>query len=171
MPSLNIIGNVNLTGGKYNRTPFVATGGVIQTFVSGGVNYTSHTFISGSGTFEILTGETSAQVLVVGAGGSGAAGGPPNAAGYGGGGGGLVYTGSFFLRKNPQPGPSTFTAVVAPQNDGFTNTGATSSFTSTYGYEQIVPIIAYGGGNGGYNGASGGGNASAIYGEIGRAHV
>ena len=72
MPSLNLIGNLNLTGNnKYNRNPFIAAGGVMNTFTSGGVNYTSHTFISGSGSFTILNGETTAQVLVVGGGGGG----------------------------------------------------------------------------------------------------
>ena len=100
MPSLNIIGNVNLTGGKYNRTPFVATGGIVSTFTSGSVTYVSHKFISGSGTFSILSGETQAQVLVVGGGGAGVAGLGTNQYGDGGGAGGLVYSGSYFFKKD-----------------------------------------------------------------------
>lgn len=169
MPSLNIIGNINLTGGKYNRAPFTATGGQITTFTSGGIDYTSHTFTS-SGVFTIISGETTAQLLAVGAGGKGQGGGAPNAFGNGGGGGGIAYTSSFFLRKNLAGGPSTFIAQVAGfnTNEGTTPAEMTSSFTSTYGYEQIAQVIAFGGGNGQQSGASGGGQGGlAIYGVQG----
>ena len=167
MPSLNIIGNINLTGGEYKRNPFIATGGIINTFTSGGINYTSHTFISGSGSFTILNGESTAQVLVVGAGGAGSRGGLECQGGDGGGAGGLAYTSSFFFRKNYSGGPSNFIATVAEANNGLP-TGSSSTFISTYGYEQIAPVIAYGGGSAGYNGASGGGSGGlAIYGPLG----
>ena len=117
MPSLNIIGNVNLTGGEYKRNPFVATGGIMQTFVSGGIPYTSHTFISGSGTFTILNGETTAQVLVVGSGGAGQEGRITNTLGNGGGGGGVAYTSSFFFRENYRGGPRTFIATEGDVSD------------------------------------------------------
>lgn len=180
MPSLNIIGNVNLTGGKYNPTPFTATGGIENTFVSGGITYKSHTFISGSGSFEILRGETSAQLLVVGGGGGGEFGVQPtdtNFGGNGGGAGGFLYTSSFFLRRNPNPDQrSLWTAIVGAGGSGailspltIATSGSQSSFIASYGYEQIVPAIAYGGGVGpSGSGASGGGeNGLAIYGDQG----
>lgn len=170
MPSLNIIGNVNLTGGEYKRNPFVATGGIMNTFTSGGLSYTSHTFISGSGTFTILNGETTAQVLAVGSGGKGQAGGFGNIDGNAGGGGGVAYTSSFFFRKNTAGGPSTFIATVGGPNEGINPafTGSSTVFYSTYGYEQIAPVTAYGGGDATQNGASGGGNGGlAIYGVQG----
>jgi hypothetical protein len=166
MPSLNIIGNINLTGGEYKRNPFIATGGQITTFTSGGIDYTSHTFTA-SGVFTLLNGETTAQVLVVGSGGKGQNGGFGNVNGNAGGAGGVAYTGSFFFRKNYAGGPSTFIASVGDSNEG-TNpatTGSSSVFYSTYGYEQIAPVLAYGGGDGQNNGASGGGgDGLAIYG-------
>lgn len=176
MPSLNIIANYNLVGGKYNRAPFAATGGEIATFTSGGIAYTSHTFTA-SGVFTLLSGETTAQVLAVGSGGKGESGGGANAAGNAGGAGGVAYTGSFFFRKNYGGGPSTFIASVGGPNEGINPayTGSSTVFYSTYGYEQISPVIAYGGGDGysggirGGDGASGGGNYGlAIYGIQGK---
>lgn len=180
MPSLNIIGNVNLTGGKYNPTPFTAVGGIVNTFVSGGFNYKSHTFISGSGTFEILRGETSAEILVVGGGGGGESGKNTSIGeigGNGGGAGGLNYTSSFFLKRNPNPGqPSIWNIVVGEGGSGSflapgpsALSGSISSFIATYGYEEIVPMIGYGGGlaPSGQGGSGGGSTGSAIYGDQG----
>ena len=188
MPSLNLIGNLNLTGNnKYNRNPFIAAGGVMNTFTSGGVNYTSHTFISGSGSFTILNGETTAQVLVVGGGGGGTAGGAQNLLAYGGGAGGVNYTGSFYFKKNPQAGgPSVWTALVGQGGLGGTNptgvsgnpatSGSISQLYANYSYEQATfPLGGYGGtaemSSG--QGASGAGNnptgGSAIYGAQGKA--
>lgn len=180
MPSLNLIGNVNLTGGKYNPTPFTAVGGIVTTFVSGGLNYKSHTYISGSGSFEILRGETSAQVLVVGGGGGGEQGkgtGVQEVGGNGGGAGGLNYTASFFLKRNPNPGQrSLWNIVVANSGSGggfgegqVPTSGSISSFIATYGYEEIVPVIAYGGGAApsGSGGSGAGSNGQAIYGDQG----
>ena len=170
MPSLNIIGNINLTGGEYKKNPFIATGGQIATFTSGGINYTSHTFTS-SGVFTILNGESTAQVLAVGSGGKGTNGGSANTNGNAGGGGGIAYTSSFFFRKNYTGGPSTFIASVGTTNETTSPslTGSSTVFYSTYGYEQIAPIIAYGGGDGTQNGASGGGSFGlAVYGVQGK---
>jgi len=175
MPSLNIIGNVNLTGGKYNKAPFQAIGGIVNTFVSGGVTYKSHTYISGSnGTFQVIGGEITAQVLVVGGGGGGEQGGAINADANGGGGGGLIYSGSYFLKRNPLGGDSIWTVSVGLGGEGGfppttpPNVGTTSSFIANFGgYEQITPIIAQGGGPGEGNGASGGGHGLAIYGSQG----
>jgi len=170
MPSLNIIANYNLVGGSNNRAPFAATGGLMTTFTSGGINYISHTFNSSS-VFTLLNGETTAQVLVVGSGGAGQQGGFGNVDGNAGGAGGVAYTSSFFLRKNYGGGASTFIATVGGPTDPnlYLNTGSSSTFISTYGYEQIAPVIAYGGGSGTVNGASGGGNGGlAVYGIQGK---
>jgi len=178
MPSLNIIGNVNLTGGKYNRTPFAARGGVVATFTSGGIEYTSHTFTS-SGQFELIQSETQAQVLVVGGGGGGEFGTGQdeiNVGGNGGGAGGLNYTASFFLRKNPSGAPSIWNVTVGAGGAGgilspltSATSGSNSSFIATYSYEKVVPTIAYyGGAAPSGSGASGGGeNGLAIFGDQG----
>ena len=187
MPSLNLIGNLNLTGGEYKRNPFIATGGIINTFTSGGLEYTSHTFISGSGTFSILNGETTAQVLVVGGGGGGRAGGAQNQLATGGGGGGVNYSSSFFFKKNPEAGgPSVWTAVVGNGGNGGLNpagtpgpaatSGSISQLYAGYSYEQATfPLAGYGGtaemSSG--QGASGGGDqptgGPAIFGPQGKA--
>ena len=185
MPSLNIIGNINLTGGEYKRNPFIATGGIVNTFTSGGLNYTSHTFISGSGTFSILNGESTAQVLVVGGGGGGTAGGDLTSRAFGGGAGGVNYTGSFFFKKNPEVGgPSNWTALIGPGGLGGLNptgtpgnpgtSGSISQLYANYSYEQAsFPLGGYGGTQelSAGQGASGAGNAPtgglAIYGPQG----
>lgn len=180
MPSLNLIGNLNLTGNnKYNKTPFVATGGVMQTFVSGGVNYTSHTF-TGSGAFQILQGETTAQLLVVGGGGGGEAGGAQNDRGRGGGAGGVNYSGSFYFKKNPSGAPSIWNATIGQGGLGGLNptgvpgnsatSGSASQFVATYSYEQAFFTPAYPGGTieqSTGTGASGAGGGLAIYGPQG----
>jgi hypothetical protein len=184
MPSLNIIGNINLTGGEYKRNPFVATGGQITTFVSGGLNYTSHTFTA-SGVFTLLNGETTAQVLVVGGGGGGTAGGSQNDRAFGGGAGGVNYTASFFFKKNPEAGgPSLWTALVGNSGSGGSNpsgvpgaaatSGSTSQLFANYSYEQAsFPLGGYGGTQeqSAGQGASGAGNSPtgglAIFGPQG----
>ena len=166
-----------------NPTPFIAAGGIENTFTSGGLIYKSHTFISGSGIFTVSSGQIGAQVLVVGGGGIGGLGdttikvvtGSFRTFGSGGGGGGVVFSGSYLLRTDLETNqPSIFDIVVAsgsltssivsPYNN-------TSSITIRKRYEQANPIIAYGGGNNVYDqntdGASGGGGGYAIFGDQG----
>jgi hypothetical protein len=164
---LNILGNtllnktkdIGVNAGNPQKKPFVATGGVIQNFQSGSVVFTSHTFTS-SGVFTIVDGETNANVLVVGGGGGGRSGSLAGVGGEGGGAGGYVNSGSYFFTKNLL-GPSTFIAQVGAGGAQNQN-GVSSSFVSTYGYEEIVPIYALGGGAGSGSGGSGGGEGFTL---------
>lgn len=193
MPQLNILGNTNFSLGSPIEPyrPFRATGGIVETFVTGGISYTLHSFISGSGSFEILQGGADIEVLVVGGGGAGSQGlqrTPLNntenyVRGNGGGAGGYVFV-SQYVKKDPEYIPSTYTAYVG--NGGlflsgaFTAAASESSFRQTFdlrGY-YYSPIIFtssfYGGAGGGIDylegrdGASGGGGGGqAIYGTQG----
>lgn len=78
------------------------SGGVINTFTSGAVNYKSHTFTGSIGQLTVTgTGTQAVQFLLVGGGGGGArgAGGTSNTTdhGNGGGGGGVFYTASYVI--------------------------------------------------------------------------
>lgn len=178
MPILNVNLNINEVSRDVKLNPFVAEGGITASFVSGGVNYISHTFYSSSGTtapqtFRILNGETVAQVLVVGGGAIGQSGLATATGGNGGGAGGVNYTASYELKQNPQ-GPDTYTIIVGKGGTNVGFTPETSSFTPAFIFEQAGIVTAYTGGSGssaGQSGASGGGgttsSGSAIYGDQG----
>jgi hypothetical protein len=184
MPQLNLLANTLLSQGQTIPfyEPFRATGGIVETFVTGGISYTLHTFLSGSGSFEITQGAANIEVLVVGGGGSGSI---ENVfpsriddndinGGNGGGAGGYVFI-SQYVKKDPQYGiPSTFNAYVGEANKQ-------SSFTQTFDLREYyyAPAIISSSFPGGYgslddapsseaNGASGGGQGGlAIYGTQG----
>lgn len=193
MPQLNILGNTNFSLGSPIEPyrPFIAEGGIKETFVTGGISYTLHSFISGSGSFEILQGSANIEVLVVGGGGAGSQGiqrfpvtdDEAYERGCGGGAGGYVFV-SQYVKKDPEYIPSTFNAYVGQGgiflSGGFTVPATQSSFLQTFdlrGYYYNPPIItsSFGGGNGaagdalsGKDGASGGGGGGlAIYGGMG----
>lgn len=195
MAQTNIIGNTVFSLGSPIEPyrPFRATGGIVETFVTGGISYTLHSFISGSGSFEILQGAANIEVLVVGGGGAGSQGlqrAPLNSTaaytrGNGGGAGGYVFV-SQYVKKSPQYVTSSFNAYVGNGGTFYSGAFATlatqSSFVQTFdqrGYYYNPPIItsSYGGGSGGGiddspngNGASGGGGGGlAIYGGQGNA--
>lgn len=175
MPILNVNLNINEVSRQTRLNPFLAIGGVTASFVSGGINYISHTFYSSSGvtadqTFTVLNGEIDAQVLVVGGGGPGAAGGTND--GNAGGAGGVVYSGSYHLQINPI-GASTYTIRVAKGGTPLL-APESSSFIPTYVSEGSPIIISYPGGSAtafskdGASGAAGSPTGSAIYGTQGR---
>lgn len=194
MPQLNIIGNTNFSLGSPIEpyVPFRATGGIVETFVTGGISYTLHTFLSGSGSFEITQGAANIEVLVVGGGGAGSQGLQRDPAtsteaytrGNGGGAGGYVFV-SQYVKKDPQYGvPSTFNAYVGNGgvfiSGGFAAPASQSSFQQTfdlrgYYYQPVINTASYFGGSGGGleftgegNGASGGGGGGqAIFGTQG----
>jgi hypothetical protein len=187
MPQLNLIGNTSFTlGSRPELGPFIAIGGIKETFVTGGISYTLHSFISGSGSFQILQGSADIEVLVVGGGGAGSQGiqrspitdDEAYERGNGGGAGGYVFV-SQYVKKSPQYEPSVFDAYVGEGgrfvSGGFTLNATQSSFIQTYdqrGYYFNPPIItsSFPGGDGGFgpNGASGGGGGGqAIYGTQG----
>jgi len=192
MPQLNLIGNTSFTlGSRPELGPFIAIGGIKETFVTGGISYTLHSFISGSGSFQILQGSADIEVLVVGGGGAGSQGiqrSPTTDTGEyfrgnGGGAGGYVFV-SQFVKKTPEYVPSVFDAYVGEGgrfvSGAFTTAATQSSFIQTYdqrGYYFNPPIItsSFKGGSGGGaddtgagNGASGGGGGGlAIYGGQG----
>ena len=192
MAQLNLLGNTLFTlGGRPELGPFEAIGGIKETFVTGGISYTMHSFISGSGSFQILQGSANIEVLVVGGGGGGSQGiqRPPATddtqyfRGNGGGAGGYVFV-SQFVKKTPEYVPSVFDAYVGEggrfTSGAFSTAATQSSFIQTYdqrGYYFNPPIItsSFKGGAGGgtdfseaKDGASGGGGGGlAIYGTQG----
>ena len=160
---------------------FIATGGTINTFVSGGVLYKSHTFTT-TGTFTVTNGNSNnVQIMAIGGGGGAAdtiAPGDNSLTrwyGAGGGSGQMIVSQSLSMQKGSYSvtlGSGGTTPVSSSGTDG-TNTTITGS---------TIDITAYGGGGGGYknldgnDGGSGGGAGpsstnknpgSAIYGNYG----
>jgi hypothetical protein len=169
MPLLNIIGNVNqIKNPNISFTvPFVATGGVKETFVTGGISYTMHSFISGSGSFDIVQGSTYASVYIQAGGGAGAAGGPSLQTANGGGAGG-GFVASVPLTKSTLYGVTSSYSVYVGKGAAYNGPFASSSnFIKAYDFNYIPynpsQYIAYPGGNGGdsyqsgQNGGCGGG--------------
>lgn len=183
MPILNVNLNINEVSRDVKLNPFIAEGGVTASFVSGGLNYISHTFYSSSGTtapqtFRVLNGEIDAQVLVVGGGAGGRDGGVGGTFGNAGGAGGVLYSSSYHFQINPQ-GQSTYSIIVGKGGENAVGVFVgpqSSSLTPAYVSEVSPILIAYQGGNAGAdtggNGASGGGGSitsgSAIYGDQGK---
>ena len=172
MPSILANANANLALDKtFNKPVFIADGGVVESYVSGGIEYIVHKFLNtGSATFTVLNGESSAQILVVGGGGSGANGAPQFQGGSGGGAGGVIYSGSYFLKK-VDSSPSVFNVFVgAGGAAGLNQNGQTSSFNPAITY-ALPLVFAIGGGAGslltGSNGGSGGGGAYSGSGIVG----
>jgi hypothetical protein len=139
----------------FSSAGLVATGGTIST-VGGN---TIHRFTS-SGTFNVTSGSTYAQLLTVGGGGGGGAN-----MGGGGGGGGVIYNGSYPITAGG------YLVSIGAGGAGATagiETGPGLSGTTSYFYDQV----SRGGGGGATNyntntspaqdGGSGGGNASYL---------
>jgi hypothetical protein len=121
---------------------FLATGGTITSFVSGGVTYKVHRFNS-SGTFGVVAGTANVEYILVAGGGSG------GRRGNGGGGGG----GAGGLKVGTMSGLSigNYTVVIgaggSPRGtDGGGNNGNNSTFHT---------INTRGGGGGGASGVTG----------------
>ena len=125
---------INIGVGTQNiSASFSATGGIVSTYSSGGVDYKVHTFIS-SGTFVVANQSTTVDVLVVAGGGSG--GGSKHGAG-GGAGGFRTVTG-----LNVSVGSLTVTVGAGANSNaaGAGSKGADSTFST---------ITSEGGGLGG----------------------
>jgi len=107
-----------------------ATGGTINTFVSGAVSYKSHTFLTSDQL--TITGSATAQILVVGGGGGGSLGGGGESnttnRGNGGGAGGAIYTNNFNLTAG-----AWNIAVGAEGTGGIIGAAATAGNPSGFG--------------------------------------
>lgn len=137
MPLLNIIGNVNQIKNPNiaYTVPFSAVGGIKETFVTGGVSYTMHSFVSGSGSFEILSGNTNAEVLIVGGGGTGLQGSSDAQRSTGGGGGDAFVTSIAFQESQIYGTTSSYNAYVG--GGGIQTVGTASNFIKTYDFNYI----------------------------------
>jgi hypothetical protein len=144
-------------GGNY-ATNVLGKGGLVSNFIYNDIQYTLHTFLSGSTTFEFTSSTgVDAQVFVVGGGGGGQNGGAAGQGGSGGGAGGVVDS-VYTLSRNAS-GSTTWTVQVG--NGGAANTnGQTSSITPNFSGPST--IVAYGGATGTLvgGGAAGSGTGS-----------
>lgn len=139
----------------FGERDFAATGGIINSFVSGSTLYKSHTFTS-NGTFTVLKGyTTSASLMLIGGGGAGGDTqlGTYDYFGAGGGAGQLIQSSSLILQAD-----SYDITIGAGAVEYTYNNGGNTSISSVN-----LNKIAYGGGAGGSkdqdgkNGGSGGG--------------
>ena len=142
---------------------FTATGGVVSTYSSGGVQYRVHTFTS-SGTFTAESAGLVSVLMVAGGGGGACSSGGAGAAGGGGGAGGLIYTASKQLTTD------SYTIVVggggAGSGNNNTNTGSGGDGADTTAFS----LTAVGGGGGGARdtvGRPGGSGGGTNYSNIG----
>ena len=134
------------------------TGGTITTYTDGGVDYTVHSFLSGSTNLVCSHGTGTIDYLLVGGGGGG---GGSNIPGGGGAGGLLTATGHTLVS-------GTYPIVVGAGGQGVNNSsgaGGTADSTTAFG------LTAVGGGNGiggpsGVPGAGGSGAGSHGYSTV-----
>lgn len=148
MPLIGSFGNSPSQGfGQRAGVPFLATGGTITTFTSGGITYISHVFTS-NGTFSVSSGlaKTVDYLIAAGGGGGGSEWG-------GGGGGGGLKTGTFTALK----GSSVSITIGAGGNVATNANGNAGVGSSTSG---SLTVSTTGGGRGGTRGAVGGGGGS-----------
>ena len=132
------------TSTPLNINIFNATGGLENTYVSDGITWKSHTFISGSGTLEVGSGFTKADILVVGGGGGGATGGAYGTGSQGGQGGQVVGYFDYDLQTVALGSTGSYTITVG--NGGASDTaGETSSFYPDFTYTTGFTITALGG--------------------------
>jgi hypothetical protein len=152
MPILSSFSGSRGVTGRQQQSPFTATGGTMTEATISGTTYIVHTFTS-SGNFQVLSGKSDIQYLVIAGGGTG--GGPnTNFGGSGGGGGaGGLLQGTI---SNVTP----ITHVITVGNGGATvpSSGGVSSIGSL--------VSALGGGHGGrgdgvYSGTTGGSGGGA----------
>ena len=183
MPLLNIIGNINQIKNpdiSYN-IPFRAVGGIVETFVTGGISYTMHSYISGSGSFEILQGDVTAQVLIQAGGGKGAnAANNASQAGNGGGAGFGSVNNIAFQKSTLYNVTSSYSVYVGRGASNTLGIASSSNIIKTYDFNYIpynpTAYLVYGGGNGGdgyelgqEGGCGGGANGNGIQGGDGGA--
>jgi hypothetical protein len=190
MPILNLLQNTvsTIEGDQFNYPiepyfPFRATGGFMETFTTGGVEYTMHSYTEpGTGSFEILQGSAFIGLLLVGGGGCGngpqLAGGTLFRGGAGGGGGGTAQYmvdgyNKLYVRKDPNAGvESLFEVHVGSggraETFGFdislansTGSGLSKKYDEVGYYCPNYQLYVAGGGNAyggsGSSGAGGGG--------------
>lgn len=174
MPIKNTLTNsVGVDASPFKNDKFSAEGGIITTFVSGGLFYFTHQYTA-SGEFVIKSAQSgiSAQILVVAGGGGGGASAAQFVAGGGGGAGGLIYSASYGIA----PYENNYYFDVCVGNGDAPDAGIlaqTSSFAprTPYPVEVGYPIVAVAGGRGaiggltGSNGGSGGGSANSTTGS------
>lgn len=136
----------------------VATGGTITTPTIDGVNYAVHTFTS-SGSFIVssVSGNATADFLLVGGGGAGGYGGQ-GSSGFrnaGGGGGGAVR------RLNSQQlSSATFSVTVGDAGTSTTTSSSQGGQSNIIG--AAISVAAMGGGYGGWVANSGSGNGQSL---------
>lgn len=137
---------------------FQASGGTITTYSSGGTNYQVHTFTT-SGTFQVLAGAKTVDVLLIAGGGAGGT----NAGGGGGAGG-------FVSQTAVTATVGAYSIVVGA---GGANGGADTNPSGSGNNTTALTYTAIGGGGGinsngkGGNGGSGGGSSVAQTGGSG----
>lgn len=132
---------------KAQKQKFIATGGSISQATISGTTYKIHKFTT-SGTFQILSGKSNVEYLVIAGGGSG--GGPNTNFGGSGGGGGA---GGLLQGSVSNVTPASYSVTVGDGGSSVPSNGGTSSISSI--------VSTSGGGHGGrgdgvYNGNSGG---------------
>jgi hypothetical protein len=127
-----------------NTYQIFATGGdTIGTYSLGAINYRYHKFTN-TGSFEIVTGESPVECLLVAGGGGGGASGTPdvNNGGGGGGAGGFLLT-SLYLT------PGVYTITIGGGGTGATTLsvkGAVGTDSTITNSASVVLARAYGGG-------------------------
>jgi hypothetical protein len=152
MPILSSFSGSKGVTGRQQQSPFTATGGTITEATITGTTYKVHTFTD-TGTFQVLSGKSDIQYLVIAGGGSG--GGPNTNFGGSGGGGGA---GGLLQGTISNVTPITHTITVGNGTTSVPNSGGISSIGSL--------VTTVGGGHGGrgegvYNGTTGGSGGGA----------
>jgi len=152
MPILSSFGGSKGVTGRQQSSPFTATGGAISEATITGTTYIVHTFTT-NGNFQVLSGKSDIQYLVIAGGGSG--GGPNTNFGGSGGGGGA---GGLLQGTISNVTPITHVVTVGLGGTSVPSSGGISSIGS------LVSTI--GGGHGGrgesvYNGTTGGSGGGA----------
>jgi len=151
---------------NYNFATYTqATGGTINTYSVGGIDYKSHTFLSGTTNFVVSQVGTDATIdlLIIGGGGGGGGGFNNDAAGGGGGAGAFLQTTGHTIQVQ------TYSMVVGNGGSGGDGSAANHTTRSNGTY------YAQDGGNGGNSTAfgytaNGGGGGTCYYDIIGRAN-
>lgn len=117
---------------------FNASGGTVSTYASGGSQYKVHTFTS-SGLFEVVSGTSNCDLMIVAGGGSGGA----HACPGGGGGGGLVFKTSLLVA-----GAYTVTVGAGGAQSGIKSSSSQYARGNQGSNSQAFGLTAVGGGAG-----------------------
>jgi hypothetical protein len=152
MPILSSFNGARGIVGRQQSSPFTATGGTMTEATISGTIYKVHTFTD-NGTFQVLSGKSDINYLVIAGGGSG--GGPNTNFGGSGGGGGA---GGLLQGTISNVTPITHVITVGNGGTSVPSSGGTSSIGSL--------VSTVGGGHGGrgdgvYNGTTGGSGGGA----------